>query len=708
MKRQLRFTLIFIIIIAFMLTTTCKLNEEINIPVAEKIEKKLVIHGDTRIDYYYWMKDRENPKVIKYLEDENNYISEKLKHTESLQDTLFKEINDRIKPDDKSVPYKDNDYFYYEKYSEQEEHPVYCRKKGSLDADEEILLDVNVQAEGFPFYYLNDIIITENNELMAYSADTSGRRKYEIRFRNIDTGKDLPEIIVNTDGEPEWASDNKTLFYVKKDENTLREFQIWKHTVGSKPETDKLIYEEKDETFYVSLFKSKSDNEICIGSYNTISTEYRYIDADKPLSDFKIIFPRKKNIEYYIETHENDLFVLTNENGANNFKILKTNLKNPDLKNAEVIVPHNANVFIEDFEVFNDYLVVNERKDGLIYLRIIDLKDKTEHYLDCGEEVYEIWISDNYEYDTDILRFGYSSLTTPTSWFDYNMKTKERILLKQQFAGNNFDKTNYESKRLFAEAIDGVKIPVSLVFRKGITLDGNNPLLIYGYGSYGLSAEVSFNESVLSLLDRGFIFAIAHVRGGQELGRTWYEDGKLLHKKNTFTDFTACTNYLQKNAWSNPGKTFAMGGSAGGLLVGAVANMHPELYCGIVAEVPFVDVVTTMLDESIPLTTGEYDEWGDPNEKKYYNYMLSYSPYDQVKKQNYPAMLITAGLHDSQVQYWEPAKWTAKLREYNTGDYPIYLFTIMDAGHSGVSGRYKANKEIAIIYAFMLDLIKNK
>jgi oligopeptidase B len=689
-----------------MLITSCKVNEELNMPIADKIEKKLVKHGDTRIDNYYWLNERENPKVIRYLEDENEYLTFKLKHTEGLQDTLYNEINGRIKPDDSSVPYIDNEYYYYERYSESNEHPVYCRKSGSMDAEEEILLDVNKLAEGFPYYYLNDIIITENNQLMAYSSDTSGRRKYDIRFRNLITGVDLSEVISNTDGEPEWAADNKTLFYIRKDETTLREFQVWKHKIGHPVDDDVLVYEEMDDEFSISLFKTKSDNEIFIGSYNTISTEYRFIDSEKPDNEFKVVFPRRKEHEYYLESHGDDLYVLTNEKGAVNFKILKTSIKNPDLKKAEVVVAHDKDVFIEDFEVFNDWLIVNERKNGLIYLKILNLKDHSSHYLDCGEEAYEIWISDNYEYDTDVLRFGYSSLTTPASWFDYNMKTKERVLLKQQFAGNDFDKNNYESKRLYATGRDGVQIPLSLVYRKGMKLDGNNPLLIYGYGSYGYSSEVFFSESILSLLDRGFIFAVAHVRGGQELGREWYDDGKLLKKKNTFYDFIDCTKYLHQTGWSNPEKTFAMGGSAGGLLVAVVANMNPELFRGIVAEVPFVDVVTTMLDENIPLTTGEYDEWGDPNEKKYYEYMLSYSPYDQVRKQDYPAMLITAGLHDSQVQYWEPAKWAAKLRDYNTGKNPVYLYTIMDAGHGGVSGRYKANKDIALIYAFMLDMLE--
>lgn len=691
-----------------MMTTSCKVRDEIQTPVAEKIKKELVNLGDTRIDYYYWMNDRENPEVIKYLEDENKYLFKKLKHTEKLQETLFDEIAGRIKPDDKSVPYKDNGYYYYQRYKKQKEHPVYCRTKDNLNNPEEILLDVNELAEGHPYFYVADFSISFDNKLMAYSIDTLGRRRYEIHFKNLETDKELADIISDTDGELVWANDNKTVFYIKKDDETLREFQVWKHILGTSQEEDKLIFEEDDEAFYVSVSKSKSDKYIFIASYSTLSTEYQILDAEKPNDDFRIIIPRSKNHEYHVEPHGNDLFVSTNFGGAENFKIVKTSLNNPNIETAKEIVPYDKNVFIEDFDVFNNYLVVNERKNGFLYLRVINLKNNESKYVDCGEDACEIWISDNDEYNTDILRFGYSSLTTPTSYYDYNMKTGEKILLKQKFAGDDFNKENYESKQLFATASDGIKIPISIVYRKGLKLNSQNPMLIYAYGSYGYSSDNTFRSSILSLLNRGFVYAIAHVRGGQELGRKWYEDGKLLHKKNTFTDFIACTKYLQDIGYTTPDLTFAEGGSAGGLLTGAVSNMKPDLYTGIISEVPFVDVVTTMLDETIPLTTGEYDEWGNPHKKKYYDYMLSYSPYDNVKKQDYPAMMITAGLHDSQVQYWEPAKWTAKLREYNTSNNPIYLYTNMDAGHSGMSGRYKAYKETALIYAFILDVLSEK
>jgi len=708
MKSLLYFTIFILLSSEIMMTTSCKVKDETQAPAAKKIKKELSNFGETRVDYYYWMNERENPEVIKYLENENTYLFEKLKHTEKLRETLFDEIANRIKPDEQSVPYKDNGYFYYQKYEKQKEHPVYCRKKDNLENPEEILLNVNELAEGYPFFNIPDFSISFDNKLMAFSVDTLGRRRYELHFKNLETGEILSDIIKNTDGELVWANDNKTVFYIIKDEETLREFQVWKHVLGSSSENDILVFEEKDDAFYVSVSKSKSDKYIFISSYSTLSSEYQNLNADKPNDNFKVLISRSENHEYSVEPHGNELYVLTNFEGAENFKIVKTSLNNPNINTAKEIVPHDKNVFIEDFDVFKNYLVINERKDGIMNLRVINLINNKSKYVNCGEDAYEIWISDNDEFDTDVLRFGYSSLTTPTSYYDYNMKTGNKILLKEKFAGKDFDKNSYEAKRLFAIASDGTKIPISLVYKKGLTLNGLNPMLIYAYGSYGYSSDDAFRSSVLSLLNRGFVYAISHVRGGQELGRKWYEDGKLLHKKNTFTDFIACTEYLQKVGYSSPEKTFAEGGSAGGLLTGVVSNIRPDLYAGIISEVPFVDVVTTMLDESIPLTTGEYDEWGDPHEKKYYDYMLSYSPYDNVKKQNYPALLITAGLQDSQVQYWEPAKWTAKLREYNTSHNPIYLYTNMDAGHSGMSGRYKAYKETALIYAFILDVLSEK
>jgi len=707
MKSLIYFTISMFISLNIMIMSSCSESKNNKAPFAKKIEKKLKIHGDVRIDNYYWLNERENPEVIKYLKAENEYLYKELAHTSNLQEIIFDEIVSRIKGKDTSVPYKDNGYWYYVRYEEQKEHPIYCRKKDNLENIEEILLNVNELSLGHPYYNVTDFAVSQNNEILAYSIDTIGRRKYEIKFKNLLTNKEFSDVINNTDGESEWASDNKTIFYIKKDEETLREFQLWKHVLGTSNKDDILVYEEKDDTYYISISKSKSDKYILLEISNTLATEYRYINSDKPNDDFKIIIPRKKNHEYSVETHGNDLYMITNFNGAKNFKIIKTSFDNPNPENWKEVIPHNPDVFIEDFEVFKDYIVLNERQNGQIQLRVIDLKTKKEHYIDCEEEVYEIWISDNNEFETNTIRYGYSSLTTPSSYFDYNMKTKAKKLLKEKFAGKDFSKENYETKRLYAKAKDGINIPLSIVYKKGIILNGTNPLLIYAYGSYGYSMDASFHSSILSLLNRGFVFAIAHVRGGQELGRQWYEDGKLLKKKNTFTDFIACTEFLQNKGYSSTNKTFAMGGSAGGLLTGAVSNMRADLYAGIISEVPFVDVVTTMLDETIPLTTGEYDEWGNPNDKKYYDYMLSYSPYDQVKKQDYPAMFVGAGLHDSQVQYWEPAKWVAKLREYNTGEDPIYLYTNMDAGHSGMTGRFKTYKETALIYAFILDILSD-
>ena len=690
-----------------MMTSSCRVNDEVQSPDAKKIEKELFIHNDTRTDNYYWLRDKENPEVIKYLEEENKYTEQCLQHTEDLQEEIFDEITGRIKARDRSVPYKDNGYFYYHRYEKGKEHPVYCRKKEKLENEEEVLLDVNVMSEGFPYFNISDFSVSSDNTLLAYSVDTLGNLKYEIRFKDLVSGEILNDKILDTDGESEWASDNKTVFYIKKDKITLREYQLWKHILGTPATDDILIYEEKDESFFISVFKSKSDKIIFLGSYNTISTEYRFLPTDMPDDDFKLLIPRQANHEYYAAAHGKDLFILTNYGGATNFKIVKTKINNPDIRSWTEVVPHNKDIFIEDFEVFKDYIVVNERKNGLLNLRIIDLNNNSEHYLECKEDVREIWISDNDEYDSEIIRYGYSSLTTPTSYFDYNMRSKEHVLLKQKYAGDDFSSEDFESKRLLAKTPDGVEIPISIVYRKGIVLNGENPLLIYAYGSYGYSSDTNFQASILSLLNRGFIFAIAHVRGGQELGRKWYEEGRLLNKKNTFNDFITCTEFLHQLNYSKPDKTFAIGASAGGLLTGVVSNLRPDLYAGIISEVPFVDVVTTMLDETIPLTTEEYDEWGNPADKKFYEYMLSYSPYDQVKEQDYPAMFITAGINDSQVQYWEPAKWTAKLRDFNTGNQAIYLHTTMDAGHSGMSGRYKTYKETAMIYALILDVLSS-
>jgi oligopeptidase B len=687
-----------------MVTSSCRINDEFQAPDAKKIKKVLTVHNENRTDNYYWLKEKENPDVIQYLEDENMYTENSLLHTKSIQDEIFTEISERIQGKDISVPYKDNGYYYYQRYEEGKEHPIYCRKAENSET-EEVLLNVNELSEGYPYYHISDFSISENNKLMAFSVDTIGNLQYEIRIKNLETGLINSERIQNTDGESEWASDNLTLFYVKNDLQTNREYQLWKHTLGEDPNNDQLIYEETDETFTISVFKSKSDKIIFLGSFNTVTTEYRYIFSNAPEDEFKVLLPRERGHEYYAAAHGKNLYLLTNKDHATNFKIVKAEFSNP--QDWTEVLPHNNTILIEDFELFKNYLVVHERKEGLVQLRIINLEDKSEHYLECKDEVRELWISDNDEYNSETLRYGYSSLTTPSTYYDYNMRTKEQVLLKQKFAGKDYNSENYVSKRLYAKSNDGEMIPISLVYRKELKKNGENPMVIYGYGAYGISTDAYFQPAILSLLDRGFIYAVAHVRGGQELGREWYEEGKLLKKQNSFNDFIACVEFLHKQKYSTADKTFAYGSSAGGLLIGAVANMRPELFLGIIAEVPFVDPLTTMLDNKIPLTTGEFDEWGNPKIREYYDYILSYSPYDQIKKQDYPAMFITAGFNDSQVQYWEPVKWTAKLRDFNTSNKPIYLTVSMESGHGGMTGRYSSYKETALIYAFMLDQLSN-
>jgi oligopeptidase B len=676
-------------------------------PLAEKIKKELTIHNHTRVDNYYWLKQRDNPKVIAYLKAENDYLNIMLKHTEKLREKLFKEIIDRIKQDDSSVPFKHNGYFYYTRFEEKDEYPIYCRKKGSLEEKEEIMLDVNEMAKGHAYYQLRGVDVSPDNTMVAYGVDTVSRRKYTIHFKNLVTGEILSDEIPNTTGSTAWANDNKTVFYTLKDPKTLRSYKISKHRLGTPVSEDKEIYHETDETFSTYVYRSKSQEYIIIWSEHTLSSEYRYLDANNPDGEFKIIQPRERDHEYYVKHFKDKFYIRTNLD-AKNFRLMATPVDKPSKENWQEVIAHRNDVLLENFELFNDFLVVEERKSGLIHMRVIKWQNKSEHYIDFGEETYTASLGKNPEFDTDVLRYDYTSLTTPSSTFDYNMNTKEKQLLKQQEVVGDFDPNNYQAERLYTSAKDGIKIPISLVYRKGLKKNGNNPLFLTGYGSYGYSYDPYFSSNRLSLLDRGFAFAIAHIRGGQEMGRYWYEDGKLLKKKNTFTDFIACAQHLIAEKFTNPGKLFANGGSAGGLLMGAVVNMRPDLFKGIIIEVPFVDVITTMLDESIPLTTSEYDEWGDPRKKEYYDYMLSYSPYDNIEAKDYPAMLVTTGLHDSQVQYWEPAKWAAKLRTLKTDKNPLFLYTDMDAGHGGASGRFKQHKETALIYAFILDQLRIK
>jgi len=673
-------------------------------PVAKKLPKELIMHGDTRIDNYYWLNERENPEVIDYLNAENEYTQYMMADTKELQEKLFNEIVARIKQTDESVPYKRNGYFYYTRYEAGKEYPVFVRRKGEMTAPEEVMLNANERAEGKSYYAPAGMNVSPDNLLMAFGEDTVSRRQYTLRFKNLKTGEFLPDMIPNTTGGAVWANDNKTVFYTMKDPS-LRSFKIFSHTLGTPVSTDKEVYHEADETFGTFVYKTKSEKYIIIGSGSTLSQEYRFIDASNPNSAFKVIQPRERGLEYSVDHFGDSFYIRTNKDGATNFKLMKTPVTKTTKENWTEVIPHRKDTYLENLEIFKDYLVLQERREGLTHMRIKKWNDpKTDYFVDFGEEAYTANISINPDFDSKVLRYGYSSLTTPSSTFDYNMETKEKTLLKEQEVVGDFDKNNYESKRIYATAKDGTKIPVSLVYRKGIKLDGNNPTLQYAYGSYGYSTNPTFASPRLSLLDRGFVYAIAHIRGGQEMGRQWYEDGKMMKKKNTFTDFVDVSEYLIEQKYTSPEKLFAQGGSAGGLLMGAVVNMRPELYKGVHASVPFVDVITTMLDTSIPLTTGEFDEWGNPAGKEAYDYMLSYSPYDNVERKEYPNLLVTTGLHDSQVQYFEPAKWVAKLREMKTDDNMLLLHTNMDAGHGGASGRFQPYRETALQYAFFLKL----
>lgn len=675
-------------------------------PIAQQNPVTLEKHGHTRIDPYYWLNDRENPDVIAYLTAENDYTEAVMSHRKQFEHDLFEEIKGRIKQTDLSVPYKLDDYFYYTRFEEGKEYPIFCRKKESLDADEQIMLDANVLAEGHEYFAIGGMAVSFKQNLLAYASDTQGRRIYTIHFKNLDTGELLSDTMTGVTGNMAWANDNHTLFYSKQDPATLRSHQICRHALGDDPSTDAIVYEEKDETFSTAVFKTKSKRYVMIASQQTVSSEYRYVEADHPTGEFTVFLPRARDHEYDVEHDQDSFYILTNWQ-AKNFRLMKTSVEQTDQAYWQEVIPHRDDVLLESFELFREYLVLEERKLGLTNLRVIPWSGEGEHYLDFGEATYLAGIGENPDFNTPLLRFGYTSMTTPSSVFDYNMETREKVLLKQEEVLGGFDREKYCTERVWATATDGVQVPISLVYQKGCKKDGNNPLLLYGYGSYGACMDANFSSPRLSLLDRGFVFAIAHIRGGEELGRHWYEEGKLLHKKNTFTDFIACAEHVIAQGYTKSEKLFAMGGSAGGLLMGAIVNMRPDLFKGAVAQVPFVDVITTMLDPNIPLTTGEYDEWGDPNHKESYEYIMSYSPYDNVQAKAYPHLLVTTGLHDSQVQYWEPAKWVAKLRTMKTDGNRLLLKTNMDAGHGGVSGRFRRYKELAFVYTFLLDLVDN-
>jgi oligopeptidase B len=676
-------------------------------PVAAILPTPLKKHGHTRVDNYYWMKDRENPKVIDYLNQENEYYQKDTAHLKAFQNSLFEEMKARIKEDDTSVPYFFNGYYYITRFEMGKDYPIYARKKHSLEAPEEILFDCNEMAKGHAYFNLTGISVSEDNQWASFGVDTVSRRQYTIQIKNLVTQELLPTKIENTTGGSTWAGDNTTLFYSRKDEVTLRPDRIFKHKLGSDSSQDVLVYHEEDETFDVSVFKSKSKKYILINSDSTLTSEYQLVLSATPDADFKLFQKRKRELEYMVSHYEDHFYILTNKDKATNFKLMKTHENATASKHWVEVIPHRDEVLLEGIDIFKEYLVVSEKTNGLNQINIIPWSGAEAYYLPFEIETYTAETTTNIDFDTEILRYTYQSLATPSSVVDFNMRTKQKTVLKEQeVLGGQFDKANYIEQRVWAPARDGVKIPISIVYKKGLQLDGKNPLLLYAYGSYGVTIDPYFSSTRLSLLDRGFMYAIAHIRGGEDLGRNWYEDGKLLKKKNTFTDFIDCSSFLIENQYTSAAHLYAEGGSAGGLLMGAVANMAPELYNGIIAQVPFVDVVTTMLDDTIPLTTGEYDEWGNPNKKRYYDYMLSYSPYDQVKAQDYPNMYISTGLHDSQVQYWEPAKWIAKLRQLKTNSNQLYLDTNMDAGHGGASGRFESLKEVAKEFSFLLDLEK--
>ncbi len=691
--------------------STCKNKIEMNFdntitaPIADISPYQLKKHGDIRIDNYYWMKERENSEVIDYLERENHYYNKMTDNSKSFREDLFKELKERIKDEDESVPYFFNGYWYITRFEEGQQYPIYTRKKDSLTALEEIIFDCNKMAKGHNYFHLTGMNVSPDNSKVIYGIDTESRRKYTLYVKNLITGKVLDTNIKNTTGVSAWSADNKNFFYVYKNPTTLRSEKIFLHDVNSPNSKDSLIFHEIDETFSVSVRESKSLEYIFIGSYSTLTSEFRFIKADEPLADFQLIQKRTKGLEYSIEQFEDHFYIFNNKDGAFNYKISKTPISKPSFNNWFDLVEHRETVLIEDFEIFQDYWVVTEREKGLSKLRVQSWDGSENYYIPAEGETYDMYTGFNPSFNTTKLRYGYTSLKTPSSIYEFDMDSKNKELLKQrEVVDDNFEIENYIEKRVFANSRDGVYIPISLIYHKNTELNNETPLLLYAYGSYGSTIDPGFSSSRLSLLDRGFIFAIAHVRGGEYLGRQWYESGKLLTKKNTFNDFIDASNYLINEGYTNNKHLHALGGSAGGLLMGVILNEAPDLYRSVIAAVPFVDVVTTMLDENIPLTTGEYDEWGNPNDETYYNYMLSYSPYDNIKIQNYPNLMVTAGYHDSQVQYWEPAKWVAKLRKYKTDNNVLFLITNMDSGHSGASGRYNALAEIAKEYTFILQL----
>ena len=703
----------FLNLLLVIFLTSC-MNNSVTPPIAEKQPYEMIKHNDVRVDDYYWMRltddqkkaenyDEKTQKVVDYIDNENIYTQESLKHTNKFQDKLFDEIVGRIKKDDESVPYFSNGYFYYTKYEPGKEYAINCRKKGTLDSDEEIILDQNILADGKDYFAVGGWSVSPNNEWLAYSTDYISRRIYTVHFKNLLTGETIQNAISNSSGSVAWANDNRTVFYTSKNDVTLLSEKIWRHKLGSDSKSDKMVYHEKDDTFYNGVYRSKSGDYIIIYNQSTLVSDFHILNADKPDGDFVNFSPREKEHEYSIDHYQDKFYIISNWDAKNN-RLMETSEAKTSKKNWKEVIPHRDDVHLLDMEIFKDHLVINERKDGLRGLRIIHQKTGKDEYLDFGESTYTSRISTNREFNTNVLRYSYSSMLTPSSTYDYNMDSGQLTLMKQQEVVGGYDQSNYESERLYAIARDGEKVPISIVYKKDLKKVESQNLLLYAYGSYGSTIDPYFSSVRLSLLNRGFVYAIAHVRGGQIYGRKSYDDGKMLNKKNTFYDFIDAGKYLINEGYTDKDQLFIEGGSAGGLLIGAVVNMEPDLWKGAICAVPFVDVVTTMLDATIPLTSGEWDEWGNPEEKEYYDYMLSYSPYDQIENKAYPNMLVTSGFFDSQVQYWEPLKYVAKLRDNWAGDNRLYLHMNMDAGHGGKSGRFRRYREVALEYAFVLDL----
>ncbi len=677
-------------------------------PVAEKKAHWRTIHGDSVLDNYYWMYDYfgkgpDSTKVVDYLKAENSYLDTVMSGTTQMQADLFTEMKSRIKEKDESVPVYENGYYYYSRTEEGKQYFKYCRKKGNLEAKEEILLDIDKMAEGQAYYAAAGFNISLDNKLLAYAVDNVSRRQYTIYVKNLETGKILKDEIKNTQGDPCWANDNKTIFYTEKNPTTLLSEKIKRHILGTDSEKDAVVYTEADKSNYIGVYKSKNNSTVFIFSSATMSSEYLMIDANTPMAEFKSFQPRMKDVIYSV-TPIADRFLIRTNKDAKNFKIMECPLNKTSAAYWKDYIPHRSDVLVESIEEFKNFIAISERKNGLTELRIRKLSDNSEHYIMFDEPAYEVFAAGNSDYNTDSLRYIYNSMITPSETYAYNMVTKERNLLKKQEVLGGYKKEEYVTERLYATAKDGTKIPISIAYKKGLNKDGKAPLLLYGYGSYGNCIEPGFNAREISLLNRGFVYAIAHIRGGEDMGRQWYDDGKMMKKKNTFTDFIDCGEFLVKEKYTSKEHLYAQGGSAGGLLMGAIANMAPDLWHGIIAQVPFVDVINTMLDENIPLTTNEYDEWGNPNKKDAYMYMKSYSPYENVEKKNYPNMLVVTGLHDSQVQYFEPAKWVAKLRDMKTDNNILILKTNMEFGHGGASGRFDYLKDVALNYSFLFML----